>query len=143
MKPKILLFKAKTLCTLGLSAGLLTGQPLFASPSVATDIETSETGGEEPVNSSKDKKNILSNSRSNPVVKIYPDIIQRSMHVVAKDGDAGEMDFFVFDLQGTLVQNFKLKKKDRYKIAGLAKGKYIYRVFAGDEEAVSGQFEIR
>ena len=51
--------------------------------------------------------------------------------------------FFVFDIQGTLVQHHKLNSKDHYKIAGLARGKYIYRAFSGDDETASGQFEIR
>ena len=46
------------------------------------------------------------------------------MHVVAKDNDGQEISFFVFDLQGTLLQNFKMKGKDKQQITGLAKGRY-------------------
>jgi hypothetical protein len=65
------------------------------------------------------------------------------MHVVAKDNAGREIDFFVFDLQGVIIQHFKMKEKDHIKIAGLARGKYIYRVFSGDEETASGHFEIK
>ena len=82
--------------------------------------------------------------RADVVVKIYPDIIKRAMHVIAReDNDGAPIEFFVFDLQGTLVQNSKMKQRDHLKITGLARGKYIYRVFSGDTETASGEFEIR
>ena len=76
-------------------------------------------------------------------VKIYPDIIKREMHVVAKDNDGKELNFFVFDISGNLMQQYKMKARDHYRISGLKKGIYIYRVFAGDEETATGKFEIR
>jgi hypothetical protein len=80
---------------------------------------------------------------NNSAVKVYPDIIKRDMHVVAKDNDGKEITFFVFDVQGTLIQQYKMKAKDHYRISGLKKGKYIFRVFSGDEETATGQFDIR
>jgi hypothetical protein len=83
-------------------------------------------------------------SRNNSSVKIYPDILRRVMHVVAKDDNEGQgLDFFVFDLQGTLVQHYKMKSGDHEKIAGLKRGKYVFRVFAGDDETATGNFDIR
>ncbi len=143
MKPKKLNYPAKVWCTLGLSAGLLTGQPVFASPAPLRVMDwPGQENGEDPA-TTKNSKKVISTSKNNSVVKISPDIIQKTMHVVVKDTESSSVDFFVFDLQGTLVQHLKLKRKDRHKIAGLAKGKYIYRVFTGDEETASGQFEIR
>jgi hypothetical protein len=144
MKSKFLLNRTKGIITLGLSAGLLIGHPAFASG-------ISSPGSENPVKedpakkslSKKTKDNKTVSSRNNDVIKIYPDIIRRSMHVVAKENDGQEISFFVFDLQGTLLQNFKLKEKQREQITGLAKGRYQYRVFSGDEETANGQFEIR
>lgn len=83
-------------------------------------------------------------SRNNSSVKIYPDIFKRVMHVVAKDDNYGKgLDFFVFDLEGTLVEHYKMKSGDHEKITGLKRGKYVFRVFAGDEETASGNFDIR
>lgn len=128
---------------MGLTAGLFVAQPVLAEakPVSLENIEKKKPGEEEPAKGAKAKN--VATSRNNNSVKIYPDIIKRKMHVVAKDNDGKEIDFFVFDLQGTLVQNFKMKEKDHMKIAGLARGKYVYRVFSGDEETASGQFEIR
>jgi hypothetical protein len=82
-------------------------------------------------------------SRNNHAVKIYPDAIKRVMHVVARDNDDKEIEFFVFDMDSTLVQHFKMKEGDHQKLAGLQRGKYVYHVFAGDEETAMGNFEIR
>ncbi len=95
-----------------------------------------------PAKKSADKKAAFA-PMNNSTVKIYPDIIKREMHVVAKENDGNEISFFVFDVQGTLMQQYKMKPKDHYRIAGLKKGIYIYRVFNGDQEAATGKFEIR
>ena len=82
-------------------------------------------------------------SRNNHAVKIYPDVIKKAMHVVAKENDGKEIDFFVFDLEGTLMKHYKMDEGDREKITGLKRGKYIYHVFCGDEETAIGKFDIR
>ncbi len=124
MKPLFFSSK-KALYILAVSTGvLLSGQSSAAGKPVE----------EEP------KKNTAASSKNNNAVKIYPDMVKRKMHVVAKEK---ELDFFVFDLSGTLIEHSKMKPKDHLKIAGLARGKYIYRVFSGDEETASGEFEIR
>jgi hypothetical protein len=82
-------------------------------------------------------------SRKNHAIKIYPDMWKRVMHVVAKEGLTQEIDFFVFDLQGTLIQHYKMEAGDHERLVDLARGKYVYHVFAGDEETASGQFEVR
>jgi hypothetical protein len=86
----------------------------------------------------------VSASRNNSSVKIYPDILKRVMHVVAKDdNDGAGIDFFVFDLEGTLMNHYKMKSGEHQKITGLERGKYVFRVFSGDEETASGNFDIR
>ncbi len=82
-------------------------------------------------------------SRNNNAVRIYPDIIKKIMHVVAKENEGKEIDFFVFDLQGTLMKHYRMNDGDHKKIDGLERGKYIYSVFCGDEETATGKFEIR
>lgn len=124
------------LSAIGIAAMLMMAQPVHAK---ATPF-----GEDEPAPAKAKVKTTTSTSRSNSIVKIYPDIIQRAMHVVVKeDNEGAPVDFFIFDLHGTLVQNSRMKQRDHLKITGLARGKYIYRVFAGDTETASGEFEIR
>ena len=82
-------------------------------------------------------------SRNNSAVKIYPDIIKKAMHVVAKENDGKEIDFFVFDPEGTLMKHYRMNDGEHKKIDGLERGKYVYHVFCGDEETAAGKFEIR
>lgn len=91
----------------------------------------------------KPVKKLKSSSLNNAAVKIYPDAWKRLMHVVAKEGNSREIDFYVFDMQGSLVKHFKIKPGGHERISGLPKGVYNFSVFAGDAETASGKFEIR
>lgn len=86
---------------------------------------------------------LKASSRNNNAVKIYPALIQKAMHVVAKENDGKQIDFFVFDLEGTLLKHYKMTDGDHKKISGLERGRYIYHVFCGDDETATGKFEIR
>lgn len=126
--------KFTLLAAIGMSFSLLTVKPSFA--------------GEEPIEKDKEKKEATTKAtkpsdRNNAAVKIYPDAVKRVMHVVAKPNDGKEIDFFVFDLEGTLMQHYKMADGDREKIAGLKRGKYVYHVFCGDEETAMGEFHVR
>ncbi|HWR33294.1 MAG TPA: T9SS type A sorting domain-containing protein [Chitinophagaceae bacterium] len=135
-----------------LSMMLVTGicaAALFFQPAIAAEkplkVNSAATnpGEEEPAKKKGKTKAKTFASLNNSSVKIFPDALKREMHVVAKDNEGKEIDFFVFDVQGTLVQNYKMKAKDHYKISGLVRGTYLYRVFNGDEETASGKFDIR
>jgi len=140
MKIRLSLYQSVlVLCAL-LAAFLLMIQAAGAAgntPGTICSNPLPENGG------GKKKKEKTLSSLDNHAVKIYPDIIRREMHVVAKKNEGKEMDFFVFDLQGTLVYNYKMKQGEHYRITGLKKGTYIYRVFSGDMEKATGKFEIR
>jgi hypothetical protein len=101
------------------------------------------TATEDPAEKKPATKSRTRSSRNNHAVKIYPDVLKRVMHVVAKNNNGKGIDFFVFDLQGTLIQHYKMSGGEHQRLASLERGKYVYNVFAGDEETASGQFEIR
>ena len=63
------------------------------------------------------------------------------MHV--KNIEVNPLDFFVFDLEGTLIRHFKMAEGDHKKITGLEKGLYVYQVFVGDEMSESGKITIK
>lgn len=97
-------------------------------------------GNEKPVKR-KDLEKIESGKES--ALKIYKDISRQSLHLYAKKNDRKQVSFFMFDMDGTLVQNYKMNAKDHKKITGIKKGTYIYRVFCGDEETAAGTIEIK
>jgi hypothetical protein len=98
---------------------------------------------DDPKEKKEAKKSKVSSSRNNSSVRIYPDILKRVMHVVAKDNEGTGIDFFVFDLEGAIVKHYKMKSGDHEKLTDLQRGKYVFRVFSGDEETATGNIEIR
>lgn len=126
------------ICTAALMLCVLNVQPLAAGAVVKTD-----SANDDPALLGLFKKSKSRVSRNNHAVRIYPDPVRRAMHVVAKENKGKEIDFFVFDLQGTLIEHLKLDSGEHEKLTELDRGKYIYRVFAGDEETASGDFEVR
>jgi len=136
----------KKLAAIGVAACMLMAQPVFAIGKPSKKFSAAGFNEEEPAKkntTTKAKATKVATSLNNTAVKIYPDVVKRDMHVIAKDNDGKEIDFFVFDLQGTLIQNYKMKAKDHNRITGLVRGTYVYRVFCGDEETAAGQFDIR
>ena len=99
---------------------------------------------EKPVKKKTTRTKVRSfSSLNNDAVKIYPDPVKKHLHVVSKDNDGKMIDFYVFDLEGTLVKQYRMNTRDHIRIQGLARGTYVYRVFAGDLETASGKFVIR
>ena len=121
--------------TAGICFSVLAIQPYASINSTATEKK------EEKWPVIKTRSNY--SSRNNHAVKIYPDVIKKTMHVVAKENDGKKIDFFVFDLEGELLKHYRMDEGDREKITGLKRGKYIYHVFCGDEETAIGKFDIR
>jgi hypothetical protein len=74
-------------------------------------------------------------------VKIYPDMLKKIMHV--KNVVNTEVDFFVFDTDGTIMVHYKMNERDHKKIDGLEKGTYTYQVFKNDEMSESGKIIIK
>ena len=68
-------------------------------------------------------------------------MIKRTMHV--KSIQNAEVDFFVFDAEGTLLVHYKMNEKDHKKINNLDKGTYTYQVFKDDEMSESGKIIIK
>jgi hypothetical protein len=124
--------------------GLMAVQPAFASGNPYINFTSLSNGsGEDDLINNKKEKNKSVNLRNNNSVKIYLDAPKKKVHVIAKENKGKQIDFFVFDLEGTLVHNHKMKMKDHHRVTNLSKGIYVYRVFCGDEETASGQFEIK
>lgn len=76
-------------------------------------------------------------------VKLIPDIFKKSFHLVTRSDSDKEMNFYVFDVEGNLVMNYKTKAGDKKTISGLEKGNYVYRVFCDDAEVASGKLQFR
>ena len=120
--------------------GMCLAAALLLQPYISSATEDPKEKKEEKRETKKLTK--ISSSRNNTAVRIYPDVLKRVMHVVARDNEAN-VDFFVFDLEGTLIQHYRLQPGEHQKLADLRRGKYVFSVFEGDEETAAGGFEIR
>lgn len=121
-------------------SGMCLAAALLLQPYTSSAKEDPKDKKEEKKETKKTTR--FSTSRNNSAVRIYPDVLKRVMHVVARDNEA-EVDFFVFDLEGTLIQHYRLQPGEHQKMIDLARGKYVFSVFEGDEETAAGNFEIR
>jgi hypothetical protein len=65
------------------------------------------------------------------------------MHVVARTANEKEIDFLVFDINGNMVLNYKMKAGEKRSISNLKKGAYMYHVFSEDEYLTTGKIEFR
>jgi hypothetical protein len=89
----------------------------------------------------KAKKNAV--SKRNSSVKMYPNLASRTIYVKLKKKQTRNAELFIFDEQGSMVQNYKLSPRKKIKLKGLNRGTYTYSVFSGDELTASGQLEVR
>jgi hypothetical protein len=143
MKSKLTSFSAKTVASVGMCIGLMSVQPAFASGKPYMNFTSFNNSIEDELTNASREKNKSVYLRNNNSVKIYLDAPKKKVHVIAKENKGKQIDFFVFDLEGTLVHNHKMKTKDHHRVTNLSKGIYVYRVFCGDEETATGQFEIK
>ncbi|MES1214096.1 MAG: T9SS type A sorting domain-containing protein [Bacteroidota bacterium] len=86
-------------------------------------------------------KNHVTNEKKN-LIKIVHNPEKKSVRVVVKDIAGDTIDFYVFDMEGTMVVNYKLKSKEKKIITTLEKGAYTYNAFSGDEETDFGKIII-
>jgi len=116
----------------------LSGSKLHASDN-ANEIFISKKTFEDDEKPAKKEKSF----RNQNVVKVYPDIMKKEMHVIAKSGIEKEIEFMVFDINGNMVLNYKMKPGEKRKITELKKGSYMYHVFAEDEYLTTGKIVFR
>src|SRR5689334_13750789 len=102
MKKKNKLNFKSALSVLGFAVALLYG--FSASAGIGPDE------GDKPVKKNKFRLKSFT-SLNNNAVRIFPDVIKRDMHVVAKENKK-EIDFYVFDIEGTMLHHYKMKDKD-------------------------------
>jgi hypothetical protein len=74
-------------------------------------------------------------------IKLYPNPSFGKVSVSAVT--TGKLNFYVFDLEGTLIYQAVLSNKERKRIENLQKGTYVYDVFQNDESVEEGRIIIR
>lgn len=124
-----------------LVSGLLTGAVLLNTITLTSFNEKPSTGDENI--GGKDRIVKKRAGKKSRAIRIYPDIVKRTMHVISKDVNEGPVDFYVFALDGTMLANHRLNPGDHVRIGELPRGTYVYEVFDGDEMSEKGKLDIK
>ncbi len=123
---------------LSIAVMCLSGSKLQATGN-ANEIFISRRNFEDDKKPAKKEKSF----RNQNVVRVYPDIMKKEMHVIAKSNFEKEIEFMVFDVNGNMVLNYKMKPGEKKTITELKKGSYMYHVFAEDEYLTTGKIVFR
>lgn len=123
---------------LSISTGIVTLCILFSQNALSVELPVNNKN---PVAKTTTRIKSLV-SKNNNGIKIYPDFFKRKIHVIAKENARKNVDFFVFDMEGTLVHHYRMKPKDHRRITNMETGSYMFSAFCGDEETASGTFQI-
>ena len=123
---------------LSIAVMCLSGSKLQATGN-ANEIFISKKSFEDDKKPAKKEKSF----RNQNVVRVYPDIVKKEMHVVAKSGIEKEIEFMVFDINGNMVLNYKMKPGEKRTITELKKGSYMYHVFEEDEYLTTGKIVFK
>ena len=86
----------------------------------------------------------LATHHKRDIIKIYPNPSSNgTIHIASNQTDDKQLQFYVFDIEGTLMHNIKLNAKTRKTITGLQKGVYMYDVFSDDESIERGKIIVK
>jgi hypothetical protein len=76
------------------------------------------------------------------VVKLYPNpSTNGKVRVVTNT--AGKNNFYIFDLEGTLLHQAVIKQNEKHTISNLKKGVYTYDAFYNDEGVDHGKLIVK
>ena len=77
-------------------------------------------------------------------VRIYPNPSPNgTVYISSNHNSDKEIQFYVFDLEGTMMHNIKLNARGKKTITGLKKGIYMYDVFSDDESIERGKIIVK
>jgi hypothetical protein len=76
-------------------------------------------------------------------IKLYPNANQQVLFFSAS-GESGRVyQFFLFDMDGTLIKQANIRNKQTTVINNLDKGVYLFEVFSDDERIETGKVTVR
>jgi len=75
-------------------------------------------------------------------VKLYTDSRNSVLFFTAGDSEKSWYQFFLFDVEGKLVKQLKLKGRQTTLLKNLAKGNYTFEIFKEDERIETGNLSV-
>lgn len=80
--------------------------------------------------------------KKKPAVKLYPNPSYNGS-VTVSSNTAGKLNFYIFDLEGTMLYQAEIKEKEKYTVHNLPKGIYMYDAFLKDESIEHGKIIVK
>ncbi|MBA2498463.1 MAG: T9SS type A sorting domain-containing protein [Chitinophagaceae bacterium] len=77
------------------------------------------------------------------VITIDPNPSSGNIRVKNMNPGAKEVHFYVFDMDGVMIENLRLAAWQVKKVTGLRKGVYLYDVFEKDESIERGKIIVQ
>jgi len=85
----------------------------------------------------------LNQQNNHNIITIDPNPSTGNIQVKNITGNAREVQFYVFDLDGVMIENIRLLARETKKVNGLSKGVYLYDVFEKDESIERGKIIVQ
>jgi len=85
---------------------------------------------------------VASIEKKKPAIKLYPNpCTTGTIQVVSNT--PGQLNFYIFDLEGTLLHQAVIQQKQKHIITNLKKGVYTYDAFYNDEGVEHGKLIVK
>ena len=85
----------------------------------------------------------LNQQNDQNIISIDPNPSNGNIQVKNITQDPKEIHFYVFDLDGVMIENIRLQAREIKKVNGLRKGVYLYDVFEKDESIERGKIIVQ
>ena len=85
----------------------------------------------------------LNQQNNHNIISIDPNPSNGNIQVKNITENAKEVQFYVFDLDGMMIENIRLYAREIKKVNGLRKGVYLYDVFEKDESIERGKIIVQ
>lgn len=77
------------------------------------------------------------------IIRLYPNPTWDGNISISSHTSAERVNFYIFDLDGTMVHQTELKENQKHKVNNLKKGIYMYDVFVNDTSIEQGRIVVK
>jgi hypothetical protein len=76
-------------------------------------------------------------------IRLYPDAQKQVLLVSANSRQKKKYQFFMFDMDGKIVQRADIPNRETTVFANIVKGNYLFEIFSNDERIENGQLTVK
>jgi len=76
-------------------------------------------------------------------IRLYPDARKQVLLISANTKQKKNYQFFMFDMDGKMVQHAEIPNRQTTICGKMAKGNYLFEIFSNDERIENGELTVR